>query len=393
MIYETPPLDGADHSVLAAIDRLRGDLRFYLREPRRWFGTLRRATLARAVQGSNSIEGYHASVEDVAAVMEGEEPLDADEETRQAIAGYRDAMTYVIQLAAGAVMPPIDESLLKSLHFMMMKYDLSKNPGQWRPGAIWVENEDGQVVYTAPDRDGLEELVRETLEVANGTDGPAMVRAAMAHLNLVLVHPFSDGNGRMARCLQSFVLASDGIVSPEFSSVEEYLGRNTQAYYNVLTEVAQGNWTPQRSATPWLRFCLTAHYRQALTLLRRIRETEALWDSCEQLASKYHLPERCVGALCDAARGWRLRRSLYVKTVESGTGEKVSDQTATRDLTGMVKAGLLEPVGEKRGRHYRATQLLTEAWHRIRGQRPGRGDEDPYTSFGLIQEPLPGLAS
>jgi Fic family protein len=393
MIYETPRLDAADEGVLGAIGDLRGELRFFLREPRRWFGTLRRATIARAVQGSNSIEGYHASVEDVAAVMEDEEPLEADEETRQAIAGYRDAMTYVLQLAAGPSMPSIDTSLLKSLHFMMLKYDLSKNPGQWRPGAIWVEDHHGEQVYAAPDREELEALVTETLKGANEAGGPAIVRAAMAHLNLALVHPFSDGNGRMARCLQSFVLASDGIVSPEFSSIEEYLGRNTPAYYDVLTKVAQGHWTPDHNARPWLRFCLTAHYRQARTVVRRIRETEALWDSCEQLASKERLPDRCVGALCDAARGWRLRRSLYVKTIQSGTGETISEQTATRDLAGMAKAGLLAPSGEKRGRQYRATEKLSEAWRRIRAERPSRGEEDPYASFGSTQDSLPGLAN
>ncbi|HEX4978558.1 MAG TPA: Fic family protein, partial [Acidimicrobiales bacterium] len=346
--------------MLAAIDELRKDLRFYLRDPRRWFGTLRRATLARAVQGSNSIEGYHASVEDVAAVIEGEEPLEANEETRRAIEGYRDAMTYVLQLAAAPAMPAIDESLLKSLHFMMLKYDLTKNPGQWRPGAIWVEDQDGNTVYRAPDRDVLEPLVHETLAAVNTIEGPAMVRGAMAHLNLVLVHPFSDGNGRMARCLQSFVLASDGIVSPEFSSIEEYLGRNTLTYYRVLTDVAQGEWSPNRSPHPWIRFCLTAHYRQALTLLRRIRETEALWDACEQLVATRRLPDRTVGALSDAARGWRLRRALYRKSVQSTTGETISDQTATRDLVAMSEARLLEPFGERRGRQYRATSELRE---------------------------------
>jgi Fic family protein len=50
----------------------------------------------------------------------------------------------------------------------------------------------------------------------------------MAHLNLVMIHPFRDGNGRMARCLQSVVLAREGVLSPVFMSVEEYLGRNTQ---------------------------------------------------------------------------------------------------------------------------------------------------------------------
>lgn len=363
---------------LQQIDALRAELRFYLHRPRRWYGTLRRATFARAVQGSNSIEGYNASVEDVAALIDGEEPIEADEQTRLAIAGYRDAMTYVIQLAPTA--PDIDASLVRSLHFMMMKYDLSKSPGQWRPGGIWVEDSDGTTVYSAPGHEVVDELVNELLDQVADTSSPPAVRAAMAHLNLALVHPFSDGNGRMARCLQTLVLASGGAISPEFSSIEEYLGRHTTTYYDVLTEVAQGAWSPDRSARPWLEFCLTAHIRQATTSLRRIREAEALWDSCEQVASHHGLPDRVVGALCDSARGWQLRRSLYVKITRSSTGEDISDTMATRDLAAMAAARLLEPFGEKRGRHYGATPQLRHLWHDIRTLRSERPFDDPYGS-------------
>jgi len=390
MIYVAPTLSERDKGVLAEIEELRTKLRYYLREPRRWYGTLRRTTLARAMQGSNSIEGYHASVEDVAALIEHEEPLDADEETQHAIAGYRDAMTYVLQLATSRPTPPLDESLLKALHFMMMKYDLTKHPGQWRPGAVWVQDQDGHTVYSAPDRDGVEQLIAESLGGINNADGEPIVRAAMAHLNLALVHPFSDGNGRMARCVQSYVLANEGILSPEFLSIEEYLGRNTTAYYEVLREVAHGQWSPHRDTRPWLEFCLTAHYRQAGTLLRRIQETEALWDRCEQLVHRHGLPDRCVGALCDASRGWRLRRSLYVKTVQSSSGEVITGATATRDLRAMAKSGLLDSVGEKRGRYYRPTEELREVWTKIRDQRPSRGADDLYA---VSQPPLPGLAT
>lgn len=388
VIYATPTTSAEDALVLHEIATLGNRLRFYLREPRRWYGSLRRATLALAMQGSNSIEGYHASVEDIAALIEHEEPLDASAETSDAIAGYRDAMTYVLQLAATPPMPHLDASLVKSLHFMMMKYDLTKHPGQWRPGAVWVEDQEGRTVYAAPDREEVEQLVAETLVVVNGGQGEPIIRAAMAHLQLALVHPFSDGNGRMARCVQSYVLASEGILSPEFLSIEEYLGRNTAAYDAVLSEVARGTWNPDRDARPWIRFCLTAHYRQALTLLRRIEETEALWDRCEQLAHRHKLPNRCTGALCDAARGWRLRRSLYVKTVLSAAGETISDAVGTRDLRAMADAGLLHPVGEKRGRYYRATDELRAAWLGIRGDRSQRGAEDPYA---LIQPSLPGF--
>jgi Fic family protein len=387
MLYQAPSLDDADQAVLAGLDRLRQDLRFYVHHPRRWLGTLRRATFARAIQGSNSIEGYHASVEDVVAVIDDEEPLAADDETRHAIAGYRDAMTYVLQLVDAA--PAIDESLLRSLHFMMMKYDLSKNPGRWRPGGIWVEDGGGRSVYDAPARKVVEPLIAELVADLNTGSGHVLVRAAMAHLNLTLIHPFSDGNGRMARCVQSLVLATDGIVSPEFSSIEEHLGRNTADYYAALTAVAQGSWSPGRDARPWLEFCLRAHYRQAQTLVRRVRETEALWDACERLVAARRLPGRSVGALCDAARGWRIRRSLYVKQVSAATGEAITEASATRDLRALVAAGVLEARGERRGRYYLPSADLRAAWDEIRAQRPERPADDPYVT--LVQPSLPGM--
>ncbi|MGH9005433.1 MAG: hypothetical protein ACRDYV_20100, partial [Acidimicrobiia bacterium] len=101
-------------------------------------------------------------------------------------------------------------------------------------------------------------------------------------------------------------------------------------------------------------------------------------------------PDRCVGPLCDAARGWRLRRALYVKTVRSSSGDDITDDSATRDLRAMAKAGLLHPVGEKRGRYYQATDELRNIWREIRSHRPTRGVEDPYAQ---AQPTLPGLAS
>jgi len=269
-----------------------------------------------------------------------------------------------------------------------MKYDLSKHPGLWRPGAVWVENEAGETVYTAPDREIVEHLVSELLAELARDQVPVLVQAAMAHLNLTMIHPFSDGNGRMARCLQSLVLARGGNVSPEFLSIEEYLGRNTGSYYGVLSTIAQGEWRPQASARPWIKYCLTAHYRQAHTLLRRVSETEALWDRCEQLATRRRVPARSVAALCDSARGWRIRRSLYVKRVQDATGEQITDATASRDLRALVTGGLLLPMGEKRGRQYLPTPELGRVWVDIRAMRAAVGVQDPYES---LAPELPGL--
>jgi len=199
-----------------------------------------------------------------------------------------------------------------------------------------------------------------------------MVRAAMAHLNLVMIHPFSDGNGRMARCLQTLVLAREGILAPEFSSIEEYLGRNTQDYYDVLAEVGQGSWHPERDTIKWVRFCLTAHYRQATTLLRRTRELQRMWDALEEMVSRFGLPERAIYALADATQGFRVTNSHYRSIAE------ITQNLASRDLAHVCALGLLEAHGERRGRSYMASAVTRDLRQRTRESRSPI--PDPFTS-------------
>jgi Fic family protein len=364
--------------VLALLSEQRQQLSDRVAEPRRWSGTLRRMAFARAVQGSNSIEGFNASLDDVVAAVDGEPTLDAEEETQHALAGYRDAMTYVLQIAEDSELA-IDEGLLKSLHFMMLKYDLAKHPGRWRPGPIYVHREaTNEIVYEGPSSKEVPGLIAELLAELTDDDVPVVVKAAMAHLNLTMVHPFGDGNGRMARCLQTLVMARDRVIAPVFSSIEEFLGRNTESYYAVLEDVGAGAWQPDRDARPWVRFCMRAHYLQAITTMRRREEIENLWNSCAQLATANRLPERCAAGLMDAAFGLRIRRQTYRSSTAAATGDEVSDLTASRDLKAMVDAELLHAVGERRARYYLAGETLSALREEIRSGRPPKSADDPF---------------
>jgi Fic family protein len=366
MIFCTRPLDPQEVAVLADIDKQKQDLRYAISAPRRWSGLLRRTTFARAVQGSNSIEGYNVTLEDAIAAVEGEEPLDPNDEAWLAVTGYRDAMTFVLQKVDDPYFT-LSEEVLKALHFMMIKHDLTKNPGRWRPGPIFVKDEKtGDQVYEGPQAESVPGLMSEltaSINRAGDESVPVIVQAAMAHLNLVMIHPFSDGNGRMGRCLQTLVLARSGVVSPTFSSIEEYLGRNTQAYYDVLAEVGQGAWNPGRNAKPWIRFCLIAHYRQVMTLLRRTREIQRIWDQLETLVHKLSLPDRVLEALTDAAMGFQVRNNTYRAVAE------ITMTLASRDLKRLVDLGLLESHGEKRGRHYRGSARLKAICQKAREPR------------------------
>ena len=380
MLFSAPRLTAPELQVIQEIDDLGEKLRLRLHEPHRWSGSLRRAQFARAVQGSNSIEGYDAMPDDVAAIELGEDPLDADEETRMAIKGYCDALTYVLQMSTEPNFQ-YGEQLLKSLHFMMTGYALKNRPGLWRGGAIYVRNDEtGEIVYEGADIDDVPALMGELVHELNvETDLPAMVHAGMAHLNLVMVHPFRDGNGRMARCLQTLVLARQGILSPVFCSIEEYLGRNTPMYYSVLGEVGGGSWQPERDARPWVRFILTAHLRQARTTLRRIKESERLWDELEKLATRHKLPDRTLTILYDAAMRFRVRNSTYRAILEE-VEEGITEQVASRDLKQLTECGLLVAHGERRGRFYVASKELVGIRESIVKARNPRDDSDPFAT-------------
>jgi Fic family protein len=348
MLFVTPELSDQEKEVVGEIEETRRGLNHMLREPPRWYGPLRRTAFARNIQASNSIEGYNVSLEDAVAAVAGEQPSEATDEDWNAVRNYWDAMTYIIQLANDTHFRHT-EALIRSLHYMMMKHDFAAAPGLFRPGSVFVWSAATQeVVYEGPDFELVPSLLQELVDGLNAdhSDTPPLVRAGMAHLNLVMIHPFRDGNGRMARALQTLVLARDLILAPEFSSIEEYLGRNTAAYYEVLGEVGGGSWHPERETRPWVRFVLLAHHRQALTFARRIRETERLWEAIDHLAQERGIDERNLGTLYNAAVGFKIRRSEHIAYAE------VSERVGTADLKRLVDMDLLVPVGERRGRYY-----------------------------------------
>lgn len=363
-LFTSPELGNAELRVIERIDALRSALRYATERSVRWSGSLGRAMQARAVLGSNSIEGYDIPPDEGLVALQGEEPSGTSSETWLAVTGYRHAMTYVLQLADD---PHFEWSkdLIRSMQYMMLSYDLRKNPGRWRLGAMYVRNEQRQeIVYEAPPPGDVPQLMAELVESLKDETQHRFVRAAMAHLNLVMIHPFSDGNGRMARCLQTLCLARDGVIEQQFCSIEEWLGRHSAEYYEVLADVGRGGWHPENDTRTWIRFNLKAHFQQAELLRVRAERTSAIWSQLEDLVSSRELPERAIYALFDATVGFRIRNATYRSNAD------VSEQVASRDLKSMVDVGLLVAVGEARGRSYTRSAYLTELWSRTRDEVP-----------------------
>lgn len=352
MLFQTPPLAPALSEKLAELENLRKALGYEAQTRSRWMGSLRRQVRASSVESSTSIEGFSVSPEEALALTSGRLTAEPGNEDRQAVACYSRAMDHVGTMAVDPSFRWLDRVIL-DLHFDACHFQRDKDPGLWRPGPIGVTGADGLLEYRGPDAEEVPGLMDEVVTwlAEDNPQANVFVRAAMAHLNVISVHPFRDGNGRIARIVQSLVLARGGLASPDLFSIEEYLGSHTQDYYAALRETQGGSYQPRRDASGWISFCLDAHIAQARRRLAQVEQAASRWQRLEELAEARGWPDRIVIALEQSLLGGT-DRSRYCEEAE------VSPATASSDFRRLLDAGLVEQRGRTRNITYVAADEL-----------------------------------
>src|SRR6202140_5273832 len=357
-IYVTPPKSAVLERRLTELDALRRFLAQRLGDSAQpWTGGLRRLAAAEATVGSTSIEGYGASIEDTVEILAGRHPSGASDETQRIIAAYAQAMDRVAVLADDRRFQWSPQTML-DLHFLVCHPQPQAGPGRLRDGSVVVTRGLGREPYRPPHSGDVPALVGEMATWLDKGDlaRHPVVRAAMAHLNLVSIHPFRDGNGRLARIVQSLVLAKEGLLRPELVSIEPYLGRHTREYYAVLEEVQGPAFDANRDASAWVEFCIEAHVFEATERKRWLEIAQARHDFCEMLAHEQAYPERFVIALDHALLGLPLTNADYRREAA------IAGPTATQDLQRLRRDGGLDQEGGGRSVRYVAAPKLKELW-------------------------------
>ena len=305
------------------------------------------------MEGSISIEGFRVPEGEAVALANREEPADAEDENRMALSCYARAMDHVGVLATDPAFRWLDRVIL-DLHFDACGFQRDKGPGLWRTGPVGITNDDGSLAYEGPDAASVPPLMAEVvcwLEKGD-LDAHAVVRAAMAHLHVISVHPFRDGNGRASRIVQSLVLAREGLISPEFGSIEEYLAENTPAYFAALQEAHGPRYEPNDSdAAGWVEFCVDAHLAQTRKRLAQIEEAATRWARIEILVEERGWPDRLAIALEQSLIGGADRSSYCAEA-------DISPATATTDSRRLLDAGFVVQHGRGRTTSYRASDTL-----------------------------------
>ena len=195
-----------------------------------------------------------------------------------------------------------------------------------------------KVHFEAPPSERLDEEIKNFLvwfkEGHNNTEG--FLRCAIAHFWFVTIHPFDDGNGRIARALTDMALAQDENLAIRFYSLSSQIMEERNSYYNVLQEVSKGNG----DVTLWLAWflgCLIRAMEKSKTIIGKVLAKSEFW----QKHSQTELNERqrkVINLLLDAGQGNFQGGLTTRKYVSVG---KVSRATAYREITELVEKGIL----------------------------------------------------
>ena len=161
---------------------------------------------------------------------------------------------------------------------------------------------------------------------------PPLIKAALGHLWFVTIHPFDDGNGRIARAIGDLLLArADG--SPQrFYSLSAQIQRERSAYYDILERTQKGTM----DVTPWLAWFLTTLHRaiaQAQTSLDRVLVKSRFWRHWA-MTPMNERQVKLLNRLLDGFEGKLTSRKWALIG-------KCSPDTALRDINDLVARGVL----------------------------------------------------
>jgi Fic family protein len=190
--------------------------------------------------------------------------------------------------------------------------------------------------FEAPAADRLPEEVVAFLrwfEAVDGTD--PVLRAAIAHFWFVTLHPFEDGNGRVARAIADMALARSEKSGLRFYSMSAQIENEKQAYYRVL-ETSQKGTLDITSWLEWFIGCFERAVGGATGTLKRITEKAIRWDKINELVEPNERQRKVLNNLLDSDKK-EFSTSKYAKLANA------SLDTALRDVKYLIEAGVVKP--------------------------------------------------
>ena len=208
-------------------------------------------------------------------------------------------------------------------------YRTGREPMLIVSGAIGKE----KVHYEAPPSDAVPAMMGEFINWFNTETGmDPVLKAAVAHLWFVAIHPFDDGNGRLARTITDMLLAKADGFPLRFYSISAEILRKKKSYYEILEKTTTGP-TDITTWIEWFLQAMKAAILQAEQTIQRIVKKSSFWERHKDVAMNGR-QVKMINMLWDGFYG-KLTSSKWAKITKS------SQATALRDITDLINKGVL----------------------------------------------------
>jgi Fic/DOC family len=316
---------------------------------------LRQRAWVRTVHGTTHIEGNTLSDLEVEQLLDGAAGRTLPRKDALEVLGTRSALELADEIARNPQVT-VDQATIREIHRRVLDGQSPLlTPGEYRRGENRVGTPTGEIIFTTPPSGDVPELMRalaEWLAVDHGV--PVPIRAALAHLEFVAIHPFNDGNGRTARILSRLLLIRGGYALDGLVSLDAWFDIMRSDYFAAIRASIGRSYEPGYDATPFAGFFLAAISGAADHVLARIRAMGEIQIKVRRDVISGTLPPAMFDALVYAWISRSLRAADY---------RRITRRTApstSRDLGAAVSLGYLIAEGVSRDRWYRLGPRLLE---------------------------------
>lgn len=308
-----------------------------------WEAKFREEALIRTVHHGTHIEGNELNFTEAGKVLAGHKIVGRERDIQEVL-NYRNVLSFIEEYSK----PEITAETVKHLHSLIVHRLLDDaSVGEYRKTQVVVKNsQTGEITFRPPPAVEVSFLVDDFLSwlnAATAEDIHPALKAGVVHYELVRIHPFLDGNGRLARSVATLCLFRDGYDIKRFFSLEEYYDREPMAYYEALQSVAKLG-----VMTGWLEY-----FAQGLAIeLTRIK------DKVKKLSTDLKI-KKSLGGQQMSLTERQIKIVEYIQ--ENGFLQNkaffelfpmVSEDTVLRELKDLLKKGIVKKEGTTKGARY-----------------------------------------
>ena len=221
---------------------------------------------------SSRIEGTRTTVEEDLLDVTDINPEKRDD--WEEVQNYVKATNYGVERIKNGF--PVCTRLIRELHKILMQgvRGEHKTPGEFRTSQNWIGGSmPSNAVYVPPPHTEIAECLTDFEKFINNEeiDTPDLIKIAILHYQFESIHPFLDGNGRIGRLLIPLYIQSKGMLDKSCLYISDYIERNKDTYYDMLTRVRTHN-----DMIAWIKFFLKAVIETSKTAKEKFRNVVEL---------------------------------------------------------------------------------------------------------------------